>query len=77
MLIFAYCLVSVSLFKIIVDLANANLVAPFSIILDNVIVLIVLALVIRIAYLQKQGKREQLKDRLSQLEKDIEEVKEQ
>ena len=76
MLIFAYCLVSISLFKIIIDIANAHLFAPFSILLDIIIVLIVLALIVRITYLKKQGKREQLKNQLSRLEKNIEEVQE-
>jgi hypothetical protein len=76
MIIWAYCLVSISLFKIILDIANPDLFSSLSLVLDNVIYAIILTLIIRITYMQKQGKREKLKEKLSELEKSIAETHE-
>jgi L-cystine uptake protein TcyP (sodium:dicarboxylate symporter family) len=77
MLIWAYCLITVSLCKIIIDLLNPDLFATFSLLLDNVIFIVLFTLILRITFLQKQGKREQLKDKLSRLEKNISEIHEE
>ena len=76
MILWAYCLVSISLLKIILDIANPELFSTFSLLLDNVIFAIILTLILRITYMQKQGKREKLKEQLSNLEKNIAETHE-
>jgi len=76
MLIWAYCIVSLSIFKIILDIANPELFSKFSVILDNVLFFLILALIINIVSKQKSGKREELKNHLAELEKNIAEVEE-
>jgi L-cystine uptake protein TcyP (sodium:dicarboxylate symporter family) len=77
MFIWAYCLITVSLCKLVIDLLNPDLFATFSLVLDNVVFVVLFTLILRITFLQKQGKREQLKEKLSRLEKNISEIHEE
>ena len=72
-LILAYCIVSVSVFKIIVDIVNPELFANFSVILDIILCSFVFALILNTLIKIKSGKRESLKSTMERLEKNINE----
>ena len=73
MLILSYCIVSVSVFKIIIDIVNPELFANFSVILDFILCSFILALILNMLIKQKSGKRESLKSTVEKLEKNINE----
>jgi hypothetical protein len=77
MLLWAYFLIAIALCKIIVDLVDPGLFAVFSLWLDVFIFLLLLGNIIRTSFLQKQGKREKLKEKVAQLEKNLTEVHEE
>ena len=77
MLIWAYCLIGVSLCKMIIDLIEPGLFATYSLWLDIIIFLLLLFHIIRTSLLRKQGRREQLKEKVSQLEKNLTEIHEE
>lgn len=70
----AVILVITSLAKIIIDLSTPGYFAILSLFLDNVLYLIILSIILRVTLLKKRGKREQLKDKLTVLEKSINKV---
>jgi len=77
MFVWAYCIISFSLCKIIIDILNPELFATFSVIIDNLLFFIILSLIVNVVIKQKTGKREELKDTLAELEKNISQVENQ
>ena len=62
-----YTLISLAIFKIVVDLYFGETMTVYSIFLENIIFGIILAMIIRTHYKQKEGKREKLMEKLNDL----------
>jgi hypothetical protein len=75
MLILVYTLLSLSFFKIIVDLYFGEVMVIYSIFLENVIFGVILAMIIRTHYKQKEGRKEKLQERYNELSKSGDDIK--
>jgi hypothetical protein len=66
-----YSLVGLSVFKLIIDALGGNLIATYSVFIENVIFAIILTIIIRTSIKQKQGAREALLKNIEELKKQV------
>ncbi len=66
-----YSVLGIAIFKIVVDALGGDALAPYSVLLETLVLGFLFAMLVRTSILQKEGRREALKEKLDHLRKSI------
>jgi len=75
MRILVYALCSLAIFKLFLDLLGGELVASYSVFVENVIFMIILAMIIRTYVKRRQGRRELLHRKINELNQKLSDLR--
>jgi ABC-type transport system involved in cytochrome c biogenesis permease subunit len=75
MLILVYSLCSIAVIKIILDIAGGEFVAIYSVVLENIMFFLILTMIIRVYFKQREGRREMLQKKIHDLNQRLAEMK--
>jgi hypothetical protein len=73
MLFLVYSLCGLAVFKLFLDVAGGEQYAPYSVVIETVIFLIVLFMIIRTCLKQREGRREMLQRKINELNQTLNE----
>jgi len=74
MRLLVYSLCTLSIFKIFLDIQGGNSMAVTSVILESIIFLIILTMIVRTYVKQREGRREKLQRKVSELNQMLNEL---
>ncbi|MFH0921296.1 MAG: hypothetical protein V1913_13165 [Fibrobacterota bacterium] len=75
MRILVYSLCTLAIFKIVFDILGGDSVAVTSVLIENIIFLIILAMIVRTYVKQREGRREKLQRKVNELNQMLNELK--